>query len=79
MSSKRLEEECNKSGFDLLSKIPKISNLLGVSNAAMNQAKLYKMKLKLANQEIDELKAALRIVEQTLTINNVMSISVQTH
>jgi len=45
--------------------MPKISNILGVSNAALNQVKMYKMKLKLANQEIDELKAALKLVEKS--------------
>jgi len=65
VSSRRFEEEWSKSGIDILSKMPKISNILGVSNAALNQVKMYKMKLKLANQEIDELKAALKLVEKS--------------
>lgn len=53
---RRLDDEYNRSGIDLLARIPKISNLLGISTSGMNQLNMYKMKLKLANQEIDELK-----------------------
>jgi hypothetical protein len=55
-SMRRLDDEYNRSGIDLLARIPKISNLLGISTSGMNQLNMYKMKLKLANQEIDELK-----------------------
>ena len=53
-------------------KIPKLSNLLQLRNANMNQLNMYKMKLKLANQEIQELKSTIKVVEKNyLTITNV--------
>lgn len=72
ISGRRPDEDLNRSGISLLSKIPKISNLLNLSNTNANQVNTFKLKLKLANQEIDELKSTLKLVEKSyLTLNNV--------
>jgi hypothetical protein len=72
ISGRLADEDCNRSGFSLLSKIPKITNLLNLSNTNANQVNTFKLKLKLANQEIDELKSTLKLVEKSyFTLNNV--------
>ena len=56
IESRGLDEDLDPSWINLLSKFPKMQNLLNLVNSSANKTNMYKMKLKLANMEISDLK-----------------------
>lgn len=59
------DEDFSQSCLNLLAKYPKMSNLMNLVNNSVSKVDMYRMKLKLANIEIADLKKANKLIQNS--------------